>query len=308
MNTEYTTQSLPLAQIVAPKKWRALDKNLIPELAESIKGIGLLYPIIVHVNEKGNHVLVAGRHRLEAIKLLGHDTISCCVYCYDETSSSVRFLHNSDENLMRKELTESERTTLLKARFKKLAAAIRESADTRTKKQKSDALLHAVKKSARTGEPAPTEVPAQKLSGLAKHIEQVAGVSKATAKRKIRDAKEATGITLPKGDTHYPKDEAATLLDEISEMEGKPKTGTRAQKKAAAITKAATPAKTAAPAKAEAPTTRSTPMAKAMGELHQCAFSAAQSKRIVDDYELFLTNQVRIKGILERLKKAISKS
>ena len=50
---------------------RTIDVKKVKELSESIKELGLLNPITV--NEDGT--LIAGMHRLEACKLLGHKEI-----------------------------------------------------------------------------------------------------------------------------------------------------------------------------------------------------------------------------------------
>lgn len=74
-------------QIVVARSRRALDEDKIAELTESILAVGLLQPILVvapKVEDGVEHLqLVAGRHRLEAVKRLGLATIECKLLEYD---------------------------------------------------------------------------------------------------------------------------------------------------------------------------------------------------------------------------------
>ena len=73
---------------VPPDRMRQLRSDLIDELAESIKQQGQLQPIIVRPQDFG-YALTAGRHRLEAVRKLGHEEIECRVlegFGADQTS------------------------------------------------------------------------------------------------------------------------------------------------------------------------------------------------------------------------------
>jgi len=105
---------LAIDQIRVGKRLRQMRLERIAELAESIGKIGLLMPISVtscavrHANG-GNDVafdLVAGMHRLEACKSLGHTEIEVSVLRLDAAECE---LWEIDENLCRAELTELER-------------------------------------------------------------------------------------------------------------------------------------------------------------------------------------------------------
>ncbi len=66
---------VPVEQIYIPAaKKSTLDEEKIMPLAEDILENGLQNPIYVREG-KGRYVLQEGLHRLEAIKLLGSDTI-----------------------------------------------------------------------------------------------------------------------------------------------------------------------------------------------------------------------------------------
>ena len=64
---------------------RRADPAKVAALADSMKAIGMQSPISVWVTDDNEHVhLVAGRHRLEAAKLLGWNMIDCLVVALDE--------------------------------------------------------------------------------------------------------------------------------------------------------------------------------------------------------------------------------
>ena len=95
--------------IVSSARKRQLVAEKVQELAESIKELGLLQPIVVTKDKK----LIAGFHRLEACKLLGWQEINCIIREYDELEAE---LAEIDENLIRAELTVLERAEHLRRR------------------------------------------------------------------------------------------------------------------------------------------------------------------------------------------------
>lgn len=95
--------------IVSSARKRQLVAEKVQELAESIKELGLLQPIVVTKDKK----LIAGFHRLEACKLLGWQEINCIIREYDELEAE---LAEIDENLIRAELSDLERAEHLKRR------------------------------------------------------------------------------------------------------------------------------------------------------------------------------------------------
>lgn len=88
--------------IIPSKRKRFIARGKVKELAESIKEIGLLQPIIVTINK----VLISGLHRLEACKLLDWQEVDCVEKDYSELDAE---LAEIDENLIRAELTTLER-------------------------------------------------------------------------------------------------------------------------------------------------------------------------------------------------------
>jgi ParB family chromosome partitioning protein len=103
------TQIIMLSRIVVqPDRMRALRPDLVDELAASIDTEGLLQPIVVRPDPKGaGFFLVAGRHRLEAMRKLKHETIECRVL--EGLSADQARVAEIDENLIRADLTPSER-------------------------------------------------------------------------------------------------------------------------------------------------------------------------------------------------------
>ena len=88
---------------------RTAVKNGIEELAFSISEIGLLNPITL----TEDHTLIAGLHRLEAVKLLGWTEVECTIAGLEGLSAELAEL---DENFARTNLSPLEIGDLLKRR------------------------------------------------------------------------------------------------------------------------------------------------------------------------------------------------
>jgi ParB-like chromosome segregation protein Spo0J len=97
-------------KILLPKSNAKLDEKTVAGIAESIQLFGQLHPIAVRrVTKKQEDgettkkiVLVAGAHRLEAVKRLGRKKVPCSYVEGDETDAQLVQL---GENLWRKTLT-----------------------------------------------------------------------------------------------------------------------------------------------------------------------------------------------------------
>jgi ParB-like chromosome segregation protein Spo0J len=107
---------LRLDDVFIVGKRRPIDPEAVKSLAESMRTIGLQTPITVrvvdHVVEDGHDLgkgfaLVAGRHRLEAARLLGWEEIECTEI---EVSDLDARLWEISENLHRADLTVQERS------------------------------------------------------------------------------------------------------------------------------------------------------------------------------------------------------
>jgi ParB/RepB/Spo0J family partition protein len=93
--------------VVGPERMRKLRPEVVDELADSISAQGLLQPIIVRPRGAKNFWLIAGRHRLEAIRNLGHEHVRAVIL--DGLDADQALLIEIDENLMRAELSAAER-------------------------------------------------------------------------------------------------------------------------------------------------------------------------------------------------------
>jgi ParB-like chromosome segregation protein Spo0J len=93
--------SLRLNQIEIPAAARPYNANAVLDLSRSIAAIGLQSAPTV-VERDGQFVLVAGRHRIEALKLLGIESVLVCVVDFDDVEARMWTI---SENLHRAELT-----------------------------------------------------------------------------------------------------------------------------------------------------------------------------------------------------------
>ncbi len=95
------------ADITVSDRLRRINEEKVIELANSIKEIGLINPIFVRSIDDGREVvLVAGAHRLAAVKRLGMEQIRVVFVTGDDIECR---LWEIAENLHRAELTKLER-------------------------------------------------------------------------------------------------------------------------------------------------------------------------------------------------------
>lgn len=88
-----------------------IDNDYINELAESIKTNGLLNPILVKRIDDGSYEVIAGGHRLRAVKKLGWDEIETKVLDIDESDASILAIKT---NLLQKNLMDIEEGRAIK--------------------------------------------------------------------------------------------------------------------------------------------------------------------------------------------------
>jgi ParB/RepB/Spo0J family partition protein len=93
---------------VPPDRLRQFRPELAAELAESIKVQGLLHPIVLRPRARNGigYLLVAGRHRLEAVRLLGQQSIRAEIH--EDMKADEAEIVEIDENLVRADLTPAE--------------------------------------------------------------------------------------------------------------------------------------------------------------------------------------------------------
>src|SRR5262245_62578243 len=80
----YETREVALTDIRVFRRLRPLEPGLVETLAASMKETGLLHPIAVRRTPVGYH-LILGRHRLEAARQLGWQTIPASIF-FDMTA------------------------------------------------------------------------------------------------------------------------------------------------------------------------------------------------------------------------------
>lgn len=100
----------PISEIVIGKRLREVNIEKAKDLADSIREIGLINPIVINSRNE----LKAGLHRLEACKLLGYTEVDVMVV--DVDGNLLDELIEIDENLIRYELNYLERGEQLKRR------------------------------------------------------------------------------------------------------------------------------------------------------------------------------------------------
>jgi len=113
-------EQIDVESITIPANRRAVDGETVKALATSIAQIGLRTPITIRSNSDDMAVLVAGAHRLAAVKSLGLVSIDCFVLDCDEDEAE---LWEISENLHRAELTTMQRADQI-ARWVELSAKV----------------------------------------------------------------------------------------------------------------------------------------------------------------------------------------
>ena len=102
-------REISLASIRVPPGHRSFSDARVRELADSILEVGLLEPIGVDESR----ALVYGRHRMEAMRLLGRSSIHAVVLTLDGMKAEMATI---DENILRVSLTEAQYGKALKRR------------------------------------------------------------------------------------------------------------------------------------------------------------------------------------------------
>lgn len=83
---------IPVNEIQVKEGRRSADAGSVRGLADSIREVGLLNPLTVD----SRHTLIAGLHRLEAVKLLGWTEVECTVSSLEGLAAE---LAEIDENI-----------------------------------------------------------------------------------------------------------------------------------------------------------------------------------------------------------------
>ena len=124
---------VPISEITVNPGRREAAPGDVKELADSILEVGLINPIMVDQA----HTLIAGLHRLEAMKLLGRTEIECTISDLDGLQVA---LAEIDENFVRKDLSDDEFRELLLRRkeiYESLHPETKHGGDRKSEKIKS---------------------------------------------------------------------------------------------------------------------------------------------------------------------------
>jgi ParB family transcriptional regulator, chromosome partitioning protein len=110
-NEEVATESYEIKKInvdeilIGPYQTRKeFDLDSLRALSDSIKNQGLIAPIIVHINEEGKYVLLAGERRLRATKMASIHEIEAKIIGGDQISEEKKVFLTAYENLLREDL------------------------------------------------------------------------------------------------------------------------------------------------------------------------------------------------------------
>jgi ParB-like chromosome segregation protein Spo0J len=127
MNAKTVTRAvkgmtLRFDDIEIPSSTRPYNATAVVELSKSIAAIGLQSAPTV-IERGGRYVLVAGRHRIEALRLLKHESVLVRVVDFDDLEAR---LWTIVENLHRAELTAIQRSEQV-AEYTRLAKEKREA-------------------------------------------------------------------------------------------------------------------------------------------------------------------------------------
>jgi len=96
-----SVEDIAISDMVPPANSLRSSMNGIEQMAESIKKIGLLQPIVVRINSLGSFEVVAGNRRFNACKKLGWRKIPCHLVELDDKSA---FEVSIVENIQRQTL------------------------------------------------------------------------------------------------------------------------------------------------------------------------------------------------------------
>jgi N6-adenosine-specific RNA methylase IME4/ParB-like chromosome segregation protein Spo0J len=133
-------REIAIGDITIPtKRMRQLRPETVDELAHSFGQSGQLQAIVVRPNSRGGHILVAGRHRVEAARKRGQKTIRAEIR--DGLDADAALLAEIDENLVRADLSPAERALHVGRRkelYEKLHPETKRGGDRKSAKAKSN--------------------------------------------------------------------------------------------------------------------------------------------------------------------------
>lgn len=94
--------------------FRVLDDEKMQETVESIRGYGVICPLIVRPGKEGGYEIIAGHRRKRACELLGLKTVPCFIRNLTDEEATITMV---DSNIQREELLYSEKAYAYKMKL-----------------------------------------------------------------------------------------------------------------------------------------------------------------------------------------------
>ena len=110
---------LPIKDLVdfEAQPFKVVDDEAMRELADSVRTVGVLVPIIVRQVKDGKYEIISGHRRKRASEIAGKDTIPAVVAELDDDQAAILLV---DSNLQREKLLPSERAYAYKLKLEAL--------------------------------------------------------------------------------------------------------------------------------------------------------------------------------------------
>jgi uncharacterized ParB-like nuclease family protein len=170
---------ITLSGIAVPlERLRALRPDNVDAIAESMNAVGQLQDVLLRDRPGGGYWLVAGRHRLEAVRKLKWETVRCTIL--EDVSADEAELIEIDENLIRAELTPAEQAmhiTRRKELYEKLHPETRHGGDRRSTSQKENLKTFVINTARKTRRGRSTVAKAATRGKKVKVLADIAGTS-----------------------------------------------------------------------------------------------------------------------------------
>lgn len=101
-------KTIPISELKAyeSQPFKVLLDESMAELAESIKDVGVLSPIIARPHKDGGYEILSGHRRAKACELVGITEVPVVVKCIDDDAAAILLV---DSNLQRENILPSEK-------------------------------------------------------------------------------------------------------------------------------------------------------------------------------------------------------
>ena len=112
-------QILPIKDLVdfEAQPFKVVDDEAMRELADSVRTVGVLVPIIVRQVKDGKYEIISGHRRKRASEIVGNETIPAVIVKLNDDEAAILLV---DSNLQREKLLPSERAYAYKLKLEAL--------------------------------------------------------------------------------------------------------------------------------------------------------------------------------------------